>query len=263
MKIPKLYLLVLCLFLFVKVVAQKNKISGEVEYEQLKITVTGQKKEFYTLHFNGEESYYEENIFDKYKKKMVRKSDGTSVFQPRDNNSPQFFYLNNEGGFYFSEFHISKHLFSKENEDYNVRWKITDETKKIGRFDCQKAVGEFRGRTYHAWFAPEVALGFGPWKLNGLPGLILEAYDESDYIYFTAKKIVILSNNRDSDDYMKMRISEMNFESAMTIDELLVEKEVLIEEYFETLSTRLPKGVGPLKVDKNCKNCGNPLEIFD
>jgi len=60
-----------------------------------------------------------------------------------------------------------------------------------------------------------------------------------------------------------MRTSELNFEDAMTIDELLVEKAALIEAYFETLSARLPKGVGPLKVDKNCKDCGDPLEIFD
>lgn len=263
MMTPKLYILILSLFIFTNVDAQKNKISGEIEYEQLKITTSGEKKETYTLHFNSEESYYEEDIFEEHKKKTVRKMDGTSVHQPRDDNNPQFFLLNNTGELYFSEFNISKHLFSKENDDYNVDWTITDEIKKIGKFECQKAIGEFRGRTYHAWFTSEIALGFGPWKLNGLPGLILEAYDTDDYISFTAKRVSVLSNNRDSYDYMQLRKSKMNFESALSIQELLIEKEVLIEEYFETLSARLPKGVGPLKIDKNCKDCGDSLEIFE
>ena len=42
-----------------------------------------------------------------------------------------------------------------------------------------------RGRNYHAWFAPEIPLNEGPWKFNGLPGLILEVYDTQDHYHFT------------------------------------------------------------------------------
>jgi GLPGLI family protein len=36
----------------------------------------------------------------------------------------------------------------------------------------------FKGRGYTAWYAPSITNMEGPWKLGGLPGMILEAYDD-------------------------------------------------------------------------------------
>ena len=66
---------------------------------------------------------------------------------------------------------------------------ITDETKKIGTYEVQKATARFRGRDYTAWFTSEIPLPYGPWKLVGLPGLILEAYDTNKEIYWYFKNI--------------------------------------------------------------------------
>lgn len=57
----------------------------------------------------------------------------------------------------------------------NINWQISAEYKRIGPYKCQKATGLFRGRTYEAWFAPDIPIPSGPHKLGGLPGLILEA----------------------------------------------------------------------------------------
>ena len=69
------------------------------------------------------------------------------------------------------------------------KWAIEKEQKKIGRFNCQKATAKFRGRQYTAWFTMEIPVSYGPWKLHGLPGLILEAYDEAKEIQFIFKSI--------------------------------------------------------------------------
>ena len=62
-------------------------------------------------------------------------------------------------------------------------WEIDpSETKTILGFNCIKAATKFRGRNYTAWFAPEIASPYGPWKFKGLPGLILEVYSD-DYKY--------------------------------------------------------------------------------
>jgi GLPGLI family protein len=35
-------------------------------------------------------------------------------------------------------------------------------------------ISNFRGRNYYAWYAPDIAVYSGPWKLNGFtPGMIL------------------------------------------------------------------------------------------
>ncbi len=70
-----------------------------------------------------------------------------------------------------------------------IDWKIEKEQKKIGNFVCQKATARFRGRNYTAWFAPEIPISAGPWKLHGLAGIILEAYDDTKEIQFLFKSI--------------------------------------------------------------------------
>ncbi|ADF51653.1 MAG: GLPGLI family protein [Zunongwangia sp.] len=70
-----------------------------------------------------------------------------------------------------------------------IKWNITSETKAIGKFTANKATAHFRGRDYTAWFTPEIPLPIGPWKLQGLPGLILEAYDTNKEIYWYFKSI--------------------------------------------------------------------------
>jgi GLPGLI family protein len=70
-----------------------------------------------------------------------------------------------------------------------IDWIITSDNQKIGNFVCTKATAEFRGRNYTAWFTTEIPLPFGPWKLHGLPGLILEAYDTNKEVYFYFKNL--------------------------------------------------------------------------
>jgi len=76
-------------------------------------------------------------------------------------------------------------------DNTNIKWKLLDEFKNISGYKCQKAATKFRGRNYEAWFTSEIPLSFGPWKFNGLPGLILEVYDQTGEVYFTAEYIQI------------------------------------------------------------------------
>jgi GLPGLI family protein len=58
-----------------------------------------------------------------------------------------------------------------------ISWQLLHQSDTIGGYACQKAIGRFRGRTYIVWFCPELPFNAGPWKLSGLPGLILQAED--------------------------------------------------------------------------------------
>ena len=66
----------------------------------------------------------------------------------------------------------SKHQFD---------WQIEQETKTIEGFTVQKAITSFTGRAYTAWFTTEIPISDGPYKFNGLPGLILEITDTQGY----------------------------------------------------------------------------------
>ena len=65
-----------------------------------------------------------------------------------------------------------------------INWQITGDTTRLGGLHCQKATGHFHGRDYIAWFCPDLPLHVGPWELNGLPGLIVQAYDEKKEVQF-------------------------------------------------------------------------------
>ena len=65
-------------------------------------------------------------------------------------------------------------------------WTMGDSTREVLGYTCQQAMADFRGRRWTAWFATDIPISDGPWKLGGLPGLILEAYDEGKQHVFTA-----------------------------------------------------------------------------
>ena len=66
------------------------------------------------------------------------------------------------------------------------QWTMTDSTREVLGYMCQQATTDFRGRHWTAWFATDIPVSDGPWKLGGLPGLILEAYDKGHQYTFTA-----------------------------------------------------------------------------
>lgn len=75
----------------------------------------------------------------------------------------------------------------EKNSDFN--WVFIDETKIIDSIKCKKAITNFRGRNYTAWFAEEIPIFDGPHKFSGLPGLIIELYDSELKYYWIVKSI--------------------------------------------------------------------------
>ncbi len=70
-----------------------------------------------------------------------------------------------------------------------MQWQSVNDSKVILDYLCYKAECIFRGRHWTVWYAPEIPVSVGPWKLFGLPGLILEAEDDRHHYSFRCTSI--------------------------------------------------------------------------
>lgn len=72
----------------------------------------------------------------------------------------------------------------------NIDWTLSEDSlKNVLGYDCIMATADYHGRKWTAWFTPEIPLQTGPWKLAGLPGLILEADADNGVYSFVATGI--------------------------------------------------------------------------
>lgn len=87
--------------------------------------------------------------------------------------------------------------YRKYSEPIEERcWTIMDDsTKNVLGYECIMATANYHGRHWTAWFTPEIPVDAGPWKLLGLPGLILEASDTTGHHHFTANGIHSVNMN--------------------------------------------------------------------
>lgn len=99
-------------------------------------------------------------------------------------------YLNEKENSLFINKNFNRNNYLIKEALEKINWKIEQETKEILGYTCQKATGVCKGRLYTAWFTTDIPASLGPWKLHGLPGLILEAYDARQWIKFTCTNVV-------------------------------------------------------------------------
>ncbi len=78
--------------------------------------------------------------------------------------------------------------YYKYISEKRMNWIISNEKKKIGNYIVQKAVTDYSGRKWTAWFCPDIPLPYGPYFFSNLPGLILEVYDDKSDFHFSLIK---------------------------------------------------------------------------
>ena len=93
--------------------------------------------------------------------------------------------------------------------DQKINWTLVNETKIISTYKCRKAIGRYRNKNITAWYTEEIPISEGPYAFKGLPGLVVEAYDDKDFFHFTLVRLKNISEpiapirNMISTDYQK------------------------------------------------------------
>ncbi len=125
-----------------------------------------------------------------------------------------------------------KHYFFSE-EPIDMQWKIHEDTlyNDTMKVMCQKATTRYGGRNYTAWFAPDIPISDGPYKFNGLPGLIVNLFEDNMYYSFRALRI--------------LPYKELYFANT----EMISKAKKMDREEFIKLDRRVPKGGIPKTVN--------------
>lgn len=116
-------------------------------------------------------------------------------------------------------------------------WTLINERKGIMSYTAYKAETTFRGRSYTAWYTPEIRVNAGPWKFNGLPGLILEVTDSENGVQFHLSSLEIPYETEE----VLLPPSE---DVVLTYEEYidLNNPERIANEFLGLINSKLPKG---------------------
>ncbi len=143
-------------------------------------------------------------------------------------------------------------------DNVNLNWKILNDTLTINNYKCIKATTDFRGRKYTAWFSTEIPISFGPYKFNGLPGLIIKINDNNNNYNFELIKILKLNSNLVLNDYNKSKLIQTNM-----IEFKKIQKKAA-KNYHNTLEQRgihLNEKGKKLFKNKISLKLNNPIEL--
>ncbi|CAM3798437.1 GLPGLI family protein [Flavobacterium gelidilacus] len=173
-----------------------------------------------SLIVSNDFSYYGSSIVKKEKKGDSKDSESFGVTNIEDKLSE--IIINRKTNILTER--LDENIFLKKKYAVNenlpkMEWKLTKEQKKINTYLCKKATTVFRGRTYEVWYTEKIPISLGPWKFNGLPGLILSAEDKEGIYKWEAKtisypytktKIDINSLIKENSKYKKVTFKEFD-----------------------------------------------------
>lgn len=74
---------------------------------------------------------------------------------------------------------IFPHEFEGREEIPEIAWMLTEDTATVSGYLCQQATATFRSVEWRVWYTEEIPTSAGPWRLRGLPGLIVKAKSEA------------------------------------------------------------------------------------
>lgn len=91
---------------------------------------------------------------------------------------------------------IGNNVIYEYDEELELQWQLESGSKTILGYFCKKAMLDYGGRTWTAWYAPELPYNAGPYKFKSLPGLILEMVDSSSGFQFNAIALQQIDSSR-------------------------------------------------------------------
>jgi GLPGLI family protein len=175
--------LILFAVLGLKLNAQTFRIEYQVRFNDLYDRGRNDRLHNGYLFIENNQSRY----YTVEKEKYNPKNEHDVMIMPDTAN--QVFIDLSSGVLFSEETDLKKKTFFVSDSLHPMRWAISAEERMVDSLRCIKASCQFRGREYIAWFSPDLPLPLGPWKMGGLPGLIVDLHDSDENLLVSLRSI--------------------------------------------------------------------------
>ncbi len=190
---------------------KKDSLSDKIDKENMVLDINDNEAQFYEFRAIRIDSINKiSNGFSNYTFPFAKLKRNTSTHK----NINYFF--------------IADNYFSYESID-EMKWQIQPETKQKEDWKLQKATTNFGGRKWEAWFTTDILFSEGPYKFNGLPGLIVEIKDNKNNFNFQLIRI-------EKPKITNLNITETLFKKKPLTVTLEKFKEILLTNYNDPYS---------------------------
>lgn len=98
---------------------------------------------------------------------------------------------------------VGRDIFAVTDQS-SMTWTLLDEIVTVGALKCKTATTLYRGRRWRVAYASDIPVKYGPWKLQGLPGLIVQAEDSTGQHKFRLLKLTSKFSDPHSFDIYKV-----------------------------------------------------------
>lgn len=190
--LPVILLVISCNVVFSQLVT-----TGKITYER-KTNLMKKFTDERAKRFINESNKNKIDVFELYF------NDSLSVFLPAETGEKQdmMSWMTNkntvvqniQSGSRLSILSIWGELAYVQDSLVNRQWKITDSKRKIGKYQCTKAIFQMNDSTrIYAWFSEDIIPSIGPETFRGLPGAILGLATEDGGVVYFAKKVELVT----------------------------------------------------------------------
>lgn len=140
------------------------------------------RKTNYHLDINPGETYYYERSY--FVSDSIEKLSGRRTFSGKMSDLLSKNRKNSE----YTLYSMQNFDLYKLKDRPAISWQISEESKTSSSLKMQKATATFGGRKWIAWFSRDFPFQEGPYKFHGLPGMIIELYDDGGNFRFTLNR---------------------------------------------------------------------------
>ena len=165
-------------------------VSYELEYQEDSLYSDFKKKEvMYLLIGDSVHKFISKNFFieDTIFRRMKSRDEFSAFCRTPAKYISRFGYqiFKNFPQGYLTHFErIMPNNYRYMEEMKFLEWKLHNETDSIHGYIVRKATCEYSGRSWVAWYSPDIPYSEGPYKFYGLPGLILDIHDTKNHYVF-------------------------------------------------------------------------------